>query len=159
MKNGFSREPGTPADSANIALLPARLAGVAASMPDAVALSDGETTVSYRELNDYAGTIERHLRGHDIGCGQRVAVYLSRSLHLPIVILGILRTGATYVPIDRDQPRLRAEEIINDARVACLITDADASLASDVLTLTTDALLDSSRQHLHDTSRRAVGQF
>ncbi|MDH4019163.1 MAG: amino acid adenylation domain-containing protein, partial [Xanthomonadales bacterium] len=143
--------PAIAADSAGQALLPARLAGVAASTPDAIALSDDVNSVSYQELSDYAGTIERHLSDHDIGSGQRVAVYLSRSLHLPIVILGILRTGATYVPIDRDQPRLRAEEILNDAGVACLITDADASLAPDVLTLSADALLDSSRQHLQTT--------
>jgi amino acid adenylation domain-containing protein len=140
--------PEIPAGCANKVSLPARLAGVAASMPDAVALSDGVTSVSYRELNDYAATIECQLRDHDIGCGQRVAVYLARTLHLPIVILGILRSGATYVPIDRDQPKLRAEEIIDDARVACLITDEGASLASDVLHLTADALLDSSRPHL-----------
>ena len=133
----------TPEDTDNRASLPARLADVAASRPDAIALTDGETSVSYRELLEGAERVESHLSDHGIGGGQRVAVHMSRSLQLPIVILGILRTGASYVPVDRDQPKLRVEEILSDAGVSCLVTDQDVPLAPDLLTLNADALLDS----------------
>jgi amino acid adenylation domain-containing protein len=137
-----------PGDTDSKAALPARLADVAVSMPDAIALTDGETSVSYRELSENAEKVESHLRNHDIGSGQRVAVHMSRSLQLPIVILGILRTGASYVPIDPDQPKLRVEEILGDAGVACLVTDTDASLAPGLLTLSANTMLDSNPQHL-----------
>ncbi len=136
------------ADHANSDLLPARIEGMATAIPDAIALTDETSSVNYRELDKYAKNIESQLKHHGICKGQRVAVYLPRSLYLPIVLLGILRTGAAYVPIDRSQPELRAEEILHDAQVACLIADADTPLHPDILTLQVDALLNSSQPDL-----------
>ncbi|MET9496621.1 AMP-binding protein [Streptomyces sp. NPDC006552] len=68
--------------------------------PDAVALADGETTLSYRELDERAGRVAGALRRRGIGPEAVLAVALPRSAELAVALLGIARAGAAALPVD-----------------------------------------------------------
>lgn len=69
---------------------------------DLPAISDPQITLSYRELNQRANVVARHLITHGFRRGGVATVYLSRSAETAIVLLGILKAGGTYVLIDCD---------------------------------------------------------
>ncbi|HYG62804.1 MAG TPA: amino acid adenylation domain-containing protein, partial [Thermoanaerobaculia bacterium] len=97
----------------------------AATAPDAVALSFEGAGVSYGELRRRAGLLARRLRS--LGCGPetRAAVALERSPELVIALLGVLESGAAYVPLDPEQPAERLGRMLEDARPVALLTRAD----------------------------------
>ncbi|HYG63434.1 MAG TPA: condensation domain-containing protein, partial [Thermoanaerobaculia bacterium] len=94
----------------------------ARSTPDAPAVTfDGET-LTYAGLHDRADRLARHLR--DLGCGaeSRAGVALERSLDLIVALLGVLRAGAAYVPLDPGYPRERLALVLEDAAPRVLVT-------------------------------------
>ena len=72
----------------------------AARYGDSTAISDQRITLSYRELNQRANVVARHLMGHGFRRGGIATVCLPRSAETAIVLLGILKAGGTYVLID-----------------------------------------------------------
>ena len=68
--------------------------------PDAVALITDTNEISYRELEECANQLARYLQAQGVQAGDLVGLYCSRSESSIIAILGILKTGAGYVPID-----------------------------------------------------------
>jgi amino acid adenylation domain-containing protein len=100
-----------------------------AETPDAPAIWDGETSVSYRELTQRSDRLAGHLREtHSIGTGKMVGVCIDRTPDLIVALLAIQKTGAAYVPLD---PAYPAE------RITLILEDCDASLV-----LTRDAVRD-----------------
>jgi amino acid adenylation domain-containing protein len=94
----------------------------ASRTPAAVAVEDSQHHVSYARLNRRANQLAHHLTGHDVGPERRVAILLPRSAELVVAILGTLKTGAAYVPVDADQPAGRTAEIIRAAQPTLVIT-------------------------------------
>ena len=74
----------------------------AARYGDSTAISDPRITLSYRELNQRANVVARHLMGHGFKRGGLATVCLPRSAETAIVLLGILKAGGTYSLIDAD---------------------------------------------------------
>ncbi|MCP4777822.1 MAG: AMP-binding protein, partial [Planctomycetaceae bacterium] len=85
--------------------------------PDVVAIEFGGLTLSYRELDDRANHLANDLRGHGLKTGETVGVCMDRSPESVVSILGILKAGAAYVPLDPDYPRKRLECMIQDAEI------------------------------------------
>jgi amino acid adenylation domain-containing protein len=96
----------------------------AAEAPHATALVFGEQKLSYRELNERANSLAHHLRKLGVGNEEMVACCLERSADLIITILGILKAGAAYVPIDPALPRDRLQYMLDDSRARVMITQA-----------------------------------
>jgi len=96
---------------------------IASENADAIAISDGTTQITYANLISQSKIIFHQLRDMNITKGSRVAVFLPRSLSIPAVLLGILRCGSCYVPIDIKQPLKRVHNILDNAEVACVISD------------------------------------
>jgi len=94
----------------------------AARAPDAVAVSCGDATLTYRELDEQANRLARYLCGHGVGPGAYVGLLLDRSLWTAVGILGILKTGAAYVPLDPAYPRERLDFMLRDAGIRVLLT-------------------------------------
>lgn len=94
----------------------------AARAPDAVALIDGNRTVSYRQLMDSATVLAESLAYRGIGPGHAVGLLLERSAELVVAILGVLKAGAAYVPLDPDQPDERLGGILQEAELDLTIT-------------------------------------
>ena len=97
--------------------------GRADAEPGGTALVDGQTRVSYQELERRANRLAHRLR--EIGAGPeiRVAVCLERTSELVVALLAILKAGAAYVPIDPAYPRERQAILLADSRPAILVSE------------------------------------
>ncbi|MHC4845900.1 MAG: amino acid adenylation domain-containing protein [Planctomycetota bacterium] len=90
--------------------------------PDATALAWRDEALSYRELDERANQLARALAADGIGPGARVALCTDREPHMVVGVLGILKAGAAYVPLDPMQPTERLASLLSDARVSALLT-------------------------------------
>jgi amino acid adenylation domain-containing protein len=86
-----------------------------ARAPEAVAISCGERSWTYRELEEAANRLAHLLAGQGVGPGERVALLLSRSAEAIVAILAVLKTGAAYLPIDPGLPAARIGFMLADA--------------------------------------------
>ena len=90
--------------------------------PGKEALSFGQQRVSYAELNRQANRVAHCLMEKGIGRGALVGIVLERSLEMVVAILGVLKAGAAYVPLDPEYPEARLEYMLEDARPAVVMT-------------------------------------
>ncbi|HEX2294299.1 MAG TPA: amino acid adenylation domain-containing protein, partial [Actinomycetota bacterium] len=97
---------------------------VARERPDAVALSFEGRSVTYGELDEAANRLAHHLRSLGAGAGVRVGILLERGVDVVVGILGVLKSGAAYVPVDPAYPPARVELTFGDAAVAAVVTTA-----------------------------------
>ncbi|MEU7861585.1 amino acid adenylation domain-containing protein [Nonomuraea sp. NPDC049141] len=97
----------------------------AAATPGATALTDGTRTVTYAELDTAAGALARRLRAAGIGAESLVAVALPRGTALVVTLLGVLKAGAAYVPLDPGHPAERLTAVLRESRAAAIVTDGD----------------------------------
>jgi surfactin family lipopeptide synthetase A len=96
-----------------------------AKILDHVALVFEGNQLTYRELNAQANQLARHLRSLiDIKPDSFIALCLDKSLEMIIGILGILKSGAAYVPIDPGYPDERIKYILEDTKATCLLTQS-----------------------------------
>ena len=102
----------------------------AALTPDAIALISGGEQVSYRELNARANRLAHHLRRLGAGAESLVGVMMERSTSLVVSLLGVLKAGSAYVPLDPTYPRERLRLMLEDAGVEILLTQQ--SLRADL---------------------------
>ena len=93
--------------------------------PDAIAVEFLEERLTYRELNARANQLAHYLGRFGVGPEGRVGVYLERSVSMVVALLGILKAGAAYVPLDTTYPEMRLRFMLEDARIPVLITQAD----------------------------------
>ena len=94
----------------------------AAATPDADALLFEGETLTYHELNARANRLAHHLRRRGVGAEVRVALFAERSPEMVVGLLGILKAGGVYVPVDPAYPRDRVAFMLADARIAALLT-------------------------------------
>ena len=95
---------------------------LARTRPDAPAASFAGRTLSWSELNARANRLAHALRAVGITRSSVVAVCLERSLELPVALLGILKSGAVFLPLDPAQPVARIAFMIRDSGARLLIT-------------------------------------
>ncbi|MCF3650812.1 non-ribosomal peptide synthetase [Synoicihabitans lomoniglobus] len=93
-----------------------------AAHPDHTALTCGDVQLTYRELDQRANQLAHHLQSQLVAPNQLVAVALDRSPALIIALLGVLKAGAGYLPLDPDHPLDRITFTLEDAAVRHLIT-------------------------------------
>ncbi|ARZ71697.1 peptide synthetase [Streptomyces albireticuli] len=99
----------------------------AARIPGATAVTGaaGET-LTYAELDERANRVARALRAEGVGPDDRVAVLTERGPLLLVALLGTLKSGGAYVPVDRGYPAERVRFLLADSRAKVVIVDADA---------------------------------
>ena len=102
--------------------IPVLFAAQVARTPEAVALSCGGRSWTYRELDEAANRLAHLLAGQGVGPGECVALLLSRSAEAIVAILAVLKTGAAYLPIDPALPAARIEFMVADAAPIAAIT-------------------------------------
>jgi amino acid adenylation domain-containing protein len=90
--------------------------------PDSVAICFKEATLTYRELNRRANRLAHYLRELGVGTETTVAVCLERRPELIVGMLGILKAGASYLPLEPGFPRQRLKTMIDAARARVLLT-------------------------------------
>lgn len=99
----------------------ARFEQWAAETPQAVAASDGETSITYAALNSQANRIAWRLIAHGVGPDTIVAIIEERGIGLLATILGIYKAGGAYLPIDPHYPLSRQLQVLRESRVHCVV--------------------------------------
>ena len=90
--------------------------------PEAPAISCGSIEISYQQLNARANQVAHRLRNLGVGAEARVGICMERSAENISGLLGILKAGAAYVPLDPEHPTERLEFMISDAGIQILVT-------------------------------------
>jgi len=95
----------------------------AAAKPEAVAVVLNDEQLTYQELNERANKLAHYLRGLGTGPESLVGVCLKRSVDAVVAILGVLKAGGAYLPLDPSYPRERLSRILADAGAQIVITE------------------------------------
>src|SRR5688500_3225341 len=103
--------------------IPARFDRVATRYADRRAVKDGTLELTYGELNRAANRIARAMPARSGQGDQPVALLLGHGASLVAAILGVLKAGRIYVPLDPSYPRARLAHILGDAGATLVITD------------------------------------
>ncbi|MGP3999344.1 amino acid adenylation domain-containing protein [Streptomyces sp. 8N706] len=116
----------------------------AARHPDRTAVRHDERALSYAELDRRSDALAQALRAQGITAEDRVAYYLGRGAQVFIALLGILKAGASYVPVDPRYPDTRRDLMITSSGAALLLTEPGWSarvsgLGVEVLEFDTEA--------------------
>jgi hypothetical protein len=93
----------------------------AARTPDHVAVTEGARSLTYRELEERSSRVAAALAARGVGAETRVGLYLERSTAIVVAILGVLKAGGVYVPLDPADPPSRLAYAREDSRFALLI--------------------------------------
>ncbi len=88
-------------------------------------ISGVQKTYSYRELNAQANRLAAKLKQWGAGVETHIGVYLDRKAEILIALLGILKNGSTYIPLDPQYPAERINYMLTDSQAAIVITDED----------------------------------
>jgi amino acid adenylation domain-containing protein len=109
------------ADYPRDAVIPALFREHAARAPDAPAVDWGERTMTYAQLDAASGRLARGLRALRVGPEARVAIAMERGPGMVAAVLGVVKAGAAYVPLDTDFPAARLSFMLADAGVSALV--------------------------------------
>ena len=82
--------------------------------PDAEAIRFGDATLTYQQLNERSNQMAAHLSSTGVGPGRIVVVFMEHSIEVVVAILGVLKSGAAYVPVDAATPKGRLATILKD---------------------------------------------
>jgi len=93
--------------------------------PTATALSFSGAEITYEELNQRANQVAHYLISKNLKPDQLVGVLLDRSIDMIVCMMGVLKSGAAYLPLDPTYPKDRIEYMLEDAQVAAVITQND----------------------------------
>ncbi|MCV7065528.1 amino acid adenylation domain-containing protein, partial [Mycolicibacterium farcinogenes] len=105
--------------------IPGLFAAQVGRAPEAVAVSFGGRSMTYRELDDASNRLAHWLVGLGAGRGECVAVLVPRSVAAIVAILGALKAGAAYLPIDPMHPDTRIRFMLGDAAPVVAVTTAE----------------------------------
>jgi len=94
---------------------------LARSAPGNIAIEAGGSSVSYQVLDAWADALAKNLRGIPVRRESRVAVLAKPSAAMIAAVLGILRCGAAYVPLESAHPDARLAELLADAQVSAVV--------------------------------------
>lgn len=89
--------------------------------PQAIAVRDADASMSYAELDARSSRLAAALLERNVGPNQRVGVTFDRSIDMPVALLGILKCGAAYVPLDASYPATRIAFMLADAQVSAVV--------------------------------------
>jgi amino acid adenylation domain-containing protein len=92
--------------------------------PKRTALRAGDTTLSYAALEARANRLAQAMRARGVGRGQRVGLCVERGADMLAAVLGVLKTGAAYVPLDPTFPEERLRFMAQDAELALLVSSS-----------------------------------
>lgn len=90
--------------------------------PDAVALICEDQRLTFRQLQTRANQLANYLRRHGVGAEKLVGIYMDRSLDTVVALLGVLKAGGAYLPLDPTYPRERVSFMLSDAQPVLVLT-------------------------------------
>ena len=93
--------------------------------PDAEAIVCDQSKLSFGELNDQANRLANYLMQQGVGSESRIGVFLERSIDWVVAVLGVMKAGAIYVPLNSSYPLDRIAQILADAQPPVILTVSD----------------------------------
>ncbi|HEY6802577.1 MAG TPA: amino acid adenylation domain-containing protein [Pyrinomonadaceae bacterium] len=108
-----------------IDLIPQLIAKQANETPEAIALICGEDVLCYRELNERANQLAHRLNNAGVEAETIVGVCMVRSVEMVVALLGIIKAGGAYLPLDPEYPPQRLDYMLADSQVELLLTQED----------------------------------
>lgn len=99
----------------------------AARTPDAVAVRDERTSLTYAELDERSTAVAAALRGRGAGPDVCVGVVGDRRADLVVALLGVLKAGGAYVPIDPETPAARVRELLSESKAPICVVGVDGA--------------------------------
>lgn len=106
-------------------LLPQAIDNTASRSPNKEAIRCFGKSLTYEELALQSSSLARVLREQDVKRGDRVGTFMNKSLEAVISLYGIMKAGATFVPLDPLAPPARLSSVIKDCGIRCLISKSD----------------------------------
>lgn len=94
-------------------------------VPEAVAAMSGDTAVSYRELDERANRLARHLRELGVRRESPVGICVERGVEMAVAVLAVLKAGGAYVPLDPDYPAERLAFMLADTAAPVVLTQVE----------------------------------
>ncbi|MGA4254943.1 amino acid adenylation domain-containing protein, partial [Ralstonia nicotianae] len=119
--DGWNR---TQAAYASASTLPGLVEAQAARTPDAIAVEHGTSKLSYRELDRQANRLAHRLIAQGVAPDARVGLCVERGLPMVIGVLGILKAGGSYVPLDPSYPRDRLAYMLEDSAPVAVVAQS-----------------------------------
>ncbi|EJS62880.1 amino acid adenylation domain-containing protein [Bacillus cereus BAG2X1-1] len=108
----------------------------AENSPDSIAINQNNNKITYSDLNKKANQLAHWLRENGIGQNDLIGIFGNRGIEMVVSILGILKAGAAYVPIDPSSPDSRIKIILNEANMKMILTQ------NNILNRTIDIIRD-----------------
>ena len=130
----------TAADIPEVAGLYQLFEEQAAKTPDALAVTFVTEHLTYRELNERANQLAYHLRTQGVAPDQLVGLFVERSLDMLVGVLGIMKSGAAYVPLDPSYPQDRLAFMLADSGADLLVTESALLERRPIVDITTICL-------------------
>src|SRR5215831_2923814 len=96
--------------------------------PEAVAVVFEGRELKYRELNERANRLAHYLMGRGVGPEEIVGICLERSLEMVVALLGVLKAGGAYLPLDREYPEERLKFMVEDAGPGYVLTGGESGV-------------------------------
>ena len=118
----FEHWNATAADYPATALVHELVAAQAAKTPTAPAVTMDGVTLDYATLDARAAALAARLQAAGVGPDARVAIWMDRSVHTIVAVLGVLKAGGAYVPVDPSYPAARASYMLQNADVRVVVT-------------------------------------
>lgn len=106
--------------------------------PDNIAVIFEDTSLTYKELNKKANQLAHILIKNNVKIGDIVGIYLNKSLEVVVSMFAILKSGATFLPLDLDYPEDRLNYIINNSSPKVILSSKNVSCNIDVPTILVD---------------------
>ena len=114
------------------------IAQQARKTPDAIAVVSGDKTQTYRQLDERSNQLANYLRKQNVGRGDLVGMCCNRDVDTPALLIGIMKSGAGYVPLDPDYPVDRLAYMVENSEVKHVIAHLDqAELTAEFAAATT----------------------
>lgn len=95
--------------------------------PDAIALLSGEELITFQELDEQSNQLSHCLQSHGVSSEHIVGVCLDRCTDLIVSILGILKSGGAYLPIDPQYPKERIDYLLTDSQLSIVLTNENGA--------------------------------
>lgn len=99
--------------------------------PESIAVRDGDRSFTYSDLRNASVAVDALLSKHGIGIGDCVAVFMHRRAELLPALLGVVRRGAHFLPIDASQPVSRVAALLADAKPKVVLVDTETARVSE----------------------------
>jgi len=116
----------------------------AALTPESTAIICGSNKISYKKLTDQSNAFANVLITSGIKQGDRVGICLNRCIELIPVILGTIKSGACYIPMDPAYPEDRLAYILEDSAATAVISNSrildQLQITTDIMTINIDGI-------------------